>query len=234
MQQTAQYLHLPELMEYRRAALYRRAAAFTGAKYYVLGVPVCPVTPRTHSMLIATRSRFLVGGLPDEEDIINFLGFHSPSFVYPDHPEWRARKKRAIRPLMLHALGWWGARLFRRPTSERYAATLALAATDIGVIVNDAFADAPSTSNDASAPVATLEASMVHAFGSLPGWTPERVSNTPLKVLFQLYRCLCSSRGQEVRDRNEDAILANHLARRNAELAAKRHAAAVDKEASNV
>ena len=219
---TPQYLKLPALVEYREQAARRRAAAFCDARESVLGAHVLPITPRTYSMLYTSRSAFLFGGDPTHDDVINFVWFHSPLFVYPDHPEWKMRKRKALRPLMLHMRQPWRRLLMLKADSNYANAALAIAITEIRKMFEDAFADAPAASQKASAPIATLEAHFVHEFSATYNWSVEHTRNTPLKRIFQLYRCIVRSRGGEICDRKEEAILANHLKRRNAELAAQR------------
>lgn len=222
-----QRLRLPALAEYRAATAQRRAEAFCDVPDHVLGIPVSPLTPRTFSMLFAVRSRFLFGGTPLEGDVRNYVWFHSPLYANCTTPDWRRRKRRALAPLA-RQLGVepWRRWLGLGVSADRYAAALALAASDINQIMDAAFADAPRAAGSRRAPLASLEASLVHECAAAYHWPPERTRSTPLRQLFQLNRCLAAASGHEVRDEGEDAILADHLARKNAELAAARAASA--------
>lgn len=222
-------LRLPALAAYRAASAVRRAEAFCDVPDFVLGTPCQPLTPRTFSMLYAVRSRFLFGGQPMEGDVRNYVWFHSPNYANCAAPDWAKRKVKVLGPLTRQLRverwrRWFGLSI----SAEHYAAGLALACSEINQIFDCAFADAPGASGTPRAPLATMEASLIHQFASAYNWSPERTSNTPLRQLFQLDRCLAASRGHEVRDDGEDRILADHIRRRNEAIqAAKAEAEAV-------
>lgn len=193
----------------------------------VLGRHVLPLTPRTFSLLVATESRFILGGAPDERDVRNYLWFHSPLFAHRNQFAWRWRKRLALLPLNRELYQPWRRVVGREPSLAYAAGILALAITDIREIVEEAFADAPPAGGQSSrAPVGTYEAQMIHQFASAYQWTPDRTRNTPIKQLLQLLRCQEAGRTGEVKDTAEQEMLAAHLTRRNAELAKARAARA--------
>jgi hypothetical protein len=223
MEQPDNRLRLPALAEYRRATAHRRAAAFCDLPDYVLGIPVLPVTPRTFSMLFAIESRFIFGGQPMEGDVRNFLWFHSPLYANCAVAGWQGRKRRALAPLCRQlGVERWRRWLGLGISADRYAAALVLAISDINKILDDAFADAPR-GKSTKAPLASLEATLIHEFAAAYDWTPERTRNTPLRQLFQLNRCVAAYSGHDVRDDGEDAILADHLLKKNADKLAQAH-----------
>lgn len=212
------YLRLPALVEYRERAAARRAAAFCDIPDTVLGIPVEPLTPRSYSRMFASRSTFIFGKadeVPSEDDVINFLWFHSAGFVLPGHPEWEARKRRALAPWRRAINPPWRRAVGLGASTARRASAMAIAVSEITAIIDDAFADAPGAT-EGGQPIASLAAHFVHEFSnSYPSWTVERIMGTPLAQLFQLYRCAARQRGIDVRDRREDAILHAHLRLRN-------------------
>lgn len=214
-------LHLPALLEYRAAVRIRRAGAFCDAPEYVLGIEVLPLSPATFSMLLATESHFVVGGLPTEADVRNYVWFHSRLYAHCGVRTWPLRKRAALWRLdaMLkqawrRPLRWCG----HGPSIHRYHAALVLAITQIRHLVDQAFADAPSASGRPGKPVATMEAQLIHRFAEAYGWSPDRTRTAPLRRLFQLDRCIAASRGVDVADEGEDRILADHLNERQAQL----------------
>lgn len=207
----------PKLLEYRRESAKRRAIAFCDAPEYVLGTEVLPLTPATFSMLVAMNSRFLGASEPLEADARNYLWFHSRLYGHCGVPDWRKRKKRALRSfnwlLTRPWLRWVGLRV----SVHDYCACLALVTGEIKTLIDDAFADAPATSGNAEKPLATLEAQLIVEFAKGLGWLPERTRHTPLRQLFQLHRCLRRARGEEIGDAGEDALHAEHIRLRNKE-----------------
>ena len=220
-----QRLRLPSLIEYREAASVRRCEAFCDVPDYVLGIPVRPLTPATFSMLRAVGSHFVCGGAPTEGDVRNYLWFHSPDWCNITVKGWERRKARALAPLMRQLANPWRRRLGLRLDVPRYSATLLLAITDIRKIVEDAFADIPAASAGNSAPLACLEANLIHCLAKGYGWTPERTRATPLRQLFQLVRCIRASNGEDVCDAGEQQLLADHIRQRQAKLDAQKQAA---------
>lgn len=221
-QPTDQRLRLPALVEYREAAAVRRCEAFCEVPDYVLGIEVRPITPATFSMLRAVGSHFIVGGRPTEGDVRNYIWFHSADWCNSSIPGWSRRKARALAPLLRQLANPWRRRFGLRLDVPRYSAALLLAITDIRKIVDDAFADIPAESAANQAPLACLEANLIHSFAKGYGWAPERTRHTPLRQLFQLLRCLRASAGEDVRDEGENRILANHLRQRQARLDAEK------------
>lgn len=220
--ETSSPLRLPSMPAYRSAAARRRSAAFCDAPEYVLSTRVLPLTPRTFSMLHATGNRFILGGTIRESDVRNYVWFHSPLYAHIAVRGWRWRKRRALWRLHLLTAQPLRRLFFRRPSVERYAAILALATTDIQMLVDEAFADGPSSSNKGKPFPATLESQLIHEFAAAYGWSAGTTRNTPLKQLFQMLRCIAVAHGAEVRDRGEEDILARHLEARNRQLAAER------------
>lgn len=213
-------LKLPELDELRLNKIRQRAHAFCEGAESVIGIPVKPITPATFSLLVATRSRFLTGGLVGEGDVRNFLWFHSYDYVPTNVRGWEKRRERALRRFTLQLNRPWRRWLRLPPSAEHKAALLALAITDIRAMVTAALADAGRGSGK---PVASLQASLINNFAAAYGWSPETISNMPLRQLFQLDRAMAASRGAELRDDDEDALLAAHLRRRQAKLNATNH-----------
>lgn len=208
-------LILPALAEYRRVQAARRATAFIELTDRVCGIECQPLTPRTYSMLFATGSRFIFGGTSVEKDVKQYLWFHSSLWCDDGHADMRARYKQAMRffnRLLVGRRGW----TFRKVTIDEAAAVLAIAGTDIEALVSQAFADAPVGSGKPGRPVATLEAQLVHQFAQEYRWPQEQTSNTALRRLFQLHRCIRSARGDDMDDEGEDQIKAAHYAQRNA------------------
>ncbi len=215
-------LHLPGLAAYRAAAAQRLAEAACDVPDVVCGQRVRPLTPASFSMLAATRSPFVSGGRPRESDVRDYLWFHSPLWCPFGARFFRLRKWHALRRFN-HRMGRTWLRHLRRPFDRTIV--LALAVDEIETLVDQAFACAPGGGGKGRAPLATLEAHLIHAFASAYGWLPERTRHTPLRLLLQLDRCLRLARGETVRDSTEEAMLFAHLQARNAELAAARAAA---------
>ena len=208
-----------KLEAYRKEAARRRAEAFCDGPDYVLGIAVNALTPATFSLLVAHGSAIVCGGQIQEGDVRNYLWFHSRHYLHKGHAEWPAAKRKALDPLMRVLLNRrFRFSLERKPSQETYAATMALAIADIKNAVSDAFADCPPSMGGSSQPVATLEAEMIAIFARELQWQPDRTRNTPLRQLFQLLRCIRAWNGTEPRDAQEDAILAEHITLRNAEL----------------
>lgn len=172
-------------------------------------------------MLLAIGSRFICGGRPTEGDVRNYLWFHSPRYSHFGVAGWQRRKARALRPLENALANPWH-RLVRRPLDrERYSVMMILAVSEIGSLVDEAFADCPADTGMPGAPIATMEAQLIHRFAMDYRWEPERTRHTPLKQLFQLTRCIRANNGEDVRDQGEIKILEAHLQRRLADIQAK-------------
>lgn len=221
-----QRLYLPELVQYRRDAARRRAAAFCDVPEYIVGIEVQPITPRTFSMLLATGNRFIVGGNPGEGDVRTYVWFHSAGYSHCGVAGWQKRKANALRPLTMLLTQPWRKWIGIPQSVGRYAAGLALAINDVNALVEEAFADSAARTGNPGAPLATLEAQLVHGFAAEYNWAPERTRNTPLRQLFQLHRCIRAAHGEEVADAGEQDILAAHLRAKNAALNAQREAVA--------
>lgn len=221
-----QRLRLPALLEYRAASALRRTAAFVEGDDMVLGQITKPLTPATFSLMVAHRSRFFCGGGPAAEgDVRNYLWFHSPNYAPFGVRDWRERKEKALWRLSWILEQPWRRWLLRKPCVHRYTAVLQIAVAEIRHLINEAWADASPASGTASAPLASLEAQMIHEFAAAYGWPPERTRHTPLRQLFQIHRCIRAARGEDVKDAGEQAIIAGHLQRRLADLQAKQQAA---------
>lgn len=205
---------LPELQAARRAAGLRRSAACCPGPDTVLGLSCRPLTPATFSALHATGSRFIHGGQPMEGCVRNYLWFHSPLFRPAGEPGHARAKARALAPWqrLLHG-PWWARPWLRHP--HRYSTALALATTDIAAHLEEAFADAPAASGRPGAPLASLEAQLIDLCAREYGWPAETTRHTPLRLLFQLLRCLTAAKGGDLSDPAESAILAAHLRAKN-------------------
>jgi hypothetical protein len=208
-------LNLPKLGQYRAEASRRRAIAFCDAPEYVLGTKVRPLTPATFTMLYAVRNAFVCGGQIKEHDVRNFLWFHSRLYGHCDALGLRIRKWMALRKFSLQLSPWWCRLLGASAPVHRYVATMAMACTEIQMMIDDAFADSPPSSGRPAKQIATTEAYLIHEFASAYGWAPEKTRHTPIRRLLQLLRCIRSARGEEIIDDGEDRILAEHLLRRN-------------------
>jgi hypothetical protein len=214
-------VNLPELATYRIRTAQRRAKAFSGAREFVLGAPVLALTPATFSKLYSVGSPFVCGGRPTELDVRHYVWFHSPLYSTVGKRFWWVRKKVALFRLVV-ALGGWRRLLLLRPNIPRYVLQLTTAIAEIEANITNAFADSPPASGRPGKPLATLEAYFMHEFATGYRWLPERTSATPLRELIQLHRCIRAARGEEVADDGEEKIWADHLRKRNAELAAQR------------
>jgi hypothetical protein len=217
-------LKLPEIPEYRAAQAKRRAEAFCDAPEYVLGVEVRPLTPATFSMLLATGNSFICGGKPTELDVRHYLWIHAPTFCHCGDPARDKKYKAALRPLDRALCEPWRKLLGLGASHARYFPALWRAVVEIRQLVENAFADAGSASGRPGKPLATLEAFFIHEMAIAYHWVPERTRHTPLRQIIQLHRCIRGARGDEVGDEGEDNILASHLEKRNAALAAERAA----------
>jgi hypothetical protein len=215
-------LRLPALVEYRERAAKRRAAAFVEGDDEVMGQTVRPLTPATYSLLMAHGSHFLCGGIATEGDVRNYLWFHSPIYADNRTPDWQWRKKRTLRRATFEFQQPWRKWIGQKPCPHRYQATLNIAVANIRGLVEEAFADAAPASGKPGAPLATLEAQLVHEFATAYNWPPEKTRQTPLRQLFQLHRCIRAARGEDVKDDGEQRILAMHLLRRLSEMQAQR------------
>jgi hypothetical protein len=220
-------VYLPELTEYRQQCTKRRAEAFCDAPEYVLGIEVRPLTPATFSMLVATDSAFLMGGQPREHDVRNYLWFHSRLYAHCGVQDWRRRKTAALHQLTAQLSPAWRRRLGLPAPVGRFVSVLTKAIVQIRLLVDEAFADSPPKSGRPSKPIATTEAYFVHEFSLAYHWPPQKTSNTPLRQLIQLHRCIRSGRGEEISDDGEDRIWAAYLDVENAKLESQRKEAAV-------
>jgi hypothetical protein len=153
-------------------------------------------------------------------DVRHYIWFHSPLYSHSRKAGWRRRKKTALRKFE-RELGGWRWLLGLRPDPYRYIARLNLAITEIQQIIENTFADAPTESGGGK-PLATLEASFIHAFAVAYQWKPDETRRTPLKKLIQLHRCIRAGRGDDVRDEGEDRIQAEYLRKRNEVAMARR------------
>lgn len=220
-----QRLYLPELTEYRRAAAQRRAEAFCVVPRTVMGVRVHPVTPATFSALFAMRSPFVFKRSADAGDVAAFLWLHSPAYVHTGIQGWKRAKAAALAPYARALWPWWRRVTLRRAEQARAVAVVAMACAQIDEMIEEAFADAPAEAGRPQAPVATLEAFMIHEFAISYNWPPERTRGTALAQLMQLHRCIRIARGRDITDEKEDRIHAAHLRKRqdriDAEKAAK-------------
>lgn len=206
-------LCLPALVEYRRMAAKRRAAAFVPGMDLVCGIPCNPITPQSFSSLLALGSRFICGGgQPGEGDIRNYLWIHSPEFE-PGNSR-RVQRKRAAVVAQFTAMGrkqWLG--VFRVPHLHTYVAAMALAINDIARLVDDALADAPISNTMGSKPAkATLEAQLIDLFAQAYHWPPSRTRAMPLRQLYQLVNLI---NGDDKPDAQEAEIIAAHLRKLN-------------------
>lgn len=203
--------------ELRRRIAVRRAHAMCDGAETVVGIVCRPLTLKTHSLLLAHRSAFLLGGQPTEADVRNYLWFHSPIYTDSSCPDWQAKKKQALARFELIAMKPWRRWLLMRPDVNHYAAMLALAATDIRALRDFHFMDA-SAGDGRAAPCASLHAQFVASFAAAFGWLPEYTENIPLRKIFQLDRAMAKSRGMELRESEEDMLLAGHLLKRQKEI----------------
>lgn len=181
-------------------------------------------------MLLAMGNRFICATRGEEiEDVVDYLWLHAANYTHTGVQGWRVRKRMHLAPFMRQLTqpwraGWrewvWRALRGRRTAThtEHAAATMVIAITEIRAIVAEAFADTTAETGTPGAPIATLEAHFIHNMATAYRWTPERTRNTPLKQLFQLHRCIRQSHGEGIVDRGEMAIMANHLAARQAAL----------------
>lgn len=217
-----QRLRLPGLLEYRASASRRRAEAFCDAPEYVLGQPVCPLTPATFSKLLAMASPFVSGGVPSGEDVAVYLWLHSPEYSHCGVVGWQARKRHALRSFSRELHQPWRRWVGLKPSRERIGAVIAIATAEIRRLVDEAFADAPCPAGEPGTPLATMEGQLIHEFARAYGWKPEETRRMSLRQLFQLHRCIRASRGEDVKDVGECAIIAEHLRCRNEELAPER------------
>lgn len=217
-------LHIAGLAECRLQIMRRRAHAMCSGAEFLCGLRVVPTTLPIYSLLVATGNRFLFPGLtPTEKDVRDYLWFHSPHYVDSTHPGWAARKERALLPFSRQIQPPWQKLLGRKITMEWLAAVIVTCAQEISAHYESTFADATRGAGK-NAPVASLEAQFIVTFASVFHWTSEQTRAVPLRQLFQLDRALAASRGVEVREPAEDALLAAHLLRRQAEIDAAKAA----------
>lgn len=216
---------MPALLEYRAVTAKRRAIAFCDAPEFVLGTEVLPLTPATFSMLYAMGSAFVMGGAAQEFDVRNYLWFHSRLYAHCGIPDWRKRKREALRRLSFELNQPWRKWVGLKPSVHRYTAVLAIAVSEIKQLVEEAFADSPAKSGRPGKPVATLEAFFIHEFAMAYRWGPEQTRHFPLRQLIQLHRCIRAGRGEDPSDDGEDRIYYEHLRARNEALAAQRNGA---------
>lgn len=219
---------LPAVFAYRAEATRRRAAAFCDAPESVCAVPVQPLTPRTFSMLLAMGNRFICATAGETlEDVVDYLWLHAADYTHTGVQGWSVRKRAHLAPFMRQLTqpwraGWRGAvwKLIRGRKAgshvEHAAAVMVIAITEIRALVAEGFADTTAATGNPGAPIATLEAHFIHNMATAYGWDAERTRNTPLKQLFQLDRCQRRAAGDAVPDRGEQALMAAHLAARQA------------------
>lgn len=210
-------LVLNGLTETRRQIAVRRAHAMSDGAEEVVGIVCRPLTLKTHSLLLAHRSEFLLGRQPTEADVRNYLWFHSPLYADSSCADWKEKKRQALSRFEFIATKPWRRWVFLKPDVNHYAAMLALAVTDIRALIDFHFMDA-TAGDGRAAPCASLHAQFVAAFASSFGWSPEYTENLPLRKVFQLDRAMAKARGMELREAEEDMLLAEHLLKRQQEV----------------
>ena len=199
-----------------------RAAAMVSDWDYVAGLRIHAMTPRTHSRLVAVGSPFLRGDVPiAPADVRDYLWSHWPHFTDNAADAKRRKVRFNARVAMAISPPWRRWRHSRASWAQFVAVGYALAASEIRELVGVAFADSPPSSGEnSSAPVASLEAQFIDYFAELyRKWPLETaIRDTPLRVLYQLMRC----QSRTDYDAAEAAIIAEDLRQRNeAALAAK-------------
>jgi hypothetical protein len=205
------------LADHRTANSARRARAFCDGMEALpqVGLRVLPMTLKTWTALHGMGSRLVVGGVPMEGDVRNFLWLHSRLFMdsrwytVPTFAKWLALLPFSA---ILHR---------KRDDADYYCTVIALTILDIKALIGEVFADAPTAKRrDGSPAPGCLEAQLIHLFVREYGWDVEYIRSLPLARLIQLARQFAPDED----DAAEKAIKEDHLRRRNAELQAERDA----------
>ncbi len=199
---------------HRAAVSARRSRAYLDCPDFVLGRACRPITAPTWTMLHATGNRLVMGGVPLEGDLRNYLWFHSRLFALS---AWLPAS--LARVLKWFALLPFSAALHRRRDTDWYAATLAVAGAEARALIHEALADAPAGDGRDCAPGPCLQAQFEHFCAVTYGWSPAFTARQPLRRLFQLRRCIDAATDE---DPEERAIRFDHLRQRNAQLRAER------------
>ena len=157
----------------------------------VLGIQLNPITPAIYSLLVGTGNAYVVGGIPKESDLRNFVWFCSPQFN-ADAPilsiRWKWLQMFRLKIALCRASTW-------KQRNEAIVANYYKACFQIHEIIRDTFKDgvAPVETEEPAEPLAaSIEAQVIDMFArEYKQWPmPKPVRHTPIKQLYQLARCI--------------------------------------------
>jgi hypothetical protein len=190
--QDARPFYSMELLAARAEAAQRRSAAMCMEHDIIAGMYLRPLTPATYSMLTAIGSPFPVKGQAGSGAVRTYVWLHSDLFTTDPRKADRARAKVFAELDRRIAPPWRRWRYSRAGWQTLIAAGYAVAAAKIAEIFEVAFADAPPPGRKGPTVGASLEAQFIDTFaGAYAQWPfPTSISNTPLRKLYQLLRCM--------------------------------------------
>jgi hypothetical protein len=212
-----------ELLIARAQTTQRRAGAMCMDYDIVAGLQLRAMTPASYSRLTVIGSPFTYRGEASTGDVRNYVWLHSPEFTACPQRAEKARAAVLARLDRNIAPAWQRWRYSRRARHTLIAAGYAIAAAKIAELCEVAFADAPPPGGKGPTVGASLEAQFIDTFASAYHRWPlaTSVSDTPLRKLYQLLRCI---NGGDF-DAEEADIIAADLKAENEALAAARASA---------
>lgn len=143
------------------------------------GVLVNHITPFLLARLSQMRSPFICGGEYNDQETLRFLWALSPDFVTPEHPDCQDRIT------MLAAL-----------LTKRYGQCFVDVEDEIDAFVKATFMDGPMGGGSEQVPYVIGVAWQIHQMGKAPyRWHWKETLHTPLRIIFQLIRCVKLDRG---------------------------------------
>ena len=155
-----------------------RDDAFLEFTAIICGIEIRQMTPHDFLILDAANSPFLSGNAIELSDIARFLWILSP--------EYRPRAK-------------WAQRRFGRVCRKINTVEAAL---QIDKYLEVTFQDSPGSSGGNRVSFAGWCAHLINYISSEYGWTRDEIMSCPLRILYQLQRCIRKSH-------DPDAILFN-------------------------
>jgi hypothetical protein len=182
--------YLSERDRLREGAAQRRCEAWCARPERVLGMALEPITPARYSVLAGTENAFVCGGMPTLAQLNNFVWFCSPQFD-PDKPlDSRSRAPGVLAELRRRLIPRWT----WRNRDVVALANFRQAIDDVRAIMDSTFADAmPARETPGERPLAAaMEAQFLDRFANEYRFWPldTPIRHTPLKMLFQLARCI--------------------------------------------
>lgn len=205
-----------QIADIRNGAFKRRAEAWAMVMETVLGIEVNPITPAIYTLLVATENAYVLGRVPVESDLRNFIWFCSPQFN-PDSPTLSLRWKPWQMYKLNKALGCF---LPKKHRAQVILENFYRGCLEIHMLVANTFKDGVAGGDEGMPLAASFEAQMLDTFArEYRQWPlPKPVRHTPIKQLYQLNRCIDHSlhgKNAPYYDRDEMACTERFLSGHN-------------------